>query len=192
MQNVPALLPHYSGLTVAEWLTIFAIILGPILAVGTQLWMQARKAQRDAKLWVFNQLMAHRATVVNVNFVQAFNLIDAVYYKNGEVRAKRREFLAVVNAAQGRNMTPQEIERCKDLVAEMLAKMGSELGYDFDHTQIKDTGYYPVGFEKMDNAALALREKALAVLDGNANIGVVIRDNAPAPAALPAPPPRRN
>jgi hypothetical protein len=127
MQNIPAL-PHYWGLTVAEWLTIFAITLGPILVVGTQLWMQARKAQRDAKLWVFNQLMAHRATVVNVNFVQAFNLIDAVYYKNDEVRTKRREFLAVVNAAHGRNMTPQEIDKVQGPRSRDACKNGKRVG----------------------------------------------------------------
>jgi hypothetical protein len=54
--------------------------------------------------------------------------------------------------------------------------LGAELGFEFDHTQIKDTGYYPLAFEKLDNAAFALREKGLAVLEGKANIGVVIRD----------------
>jgi uncharacterized protein DUF6680 len=173
--------PHYWGLTVAEWLTLAAIILGPILAVATQLLMQARKSKRDSKLWVFNQLMAHRATPVNANFVQAFNLIDAVFYDNREVRDKRRECLTIVTNATGHNLTPPEAERLKDLVAEMLSKMGSELGYDFDHTEIKNTGYYPIGFEKMDNATLALREKGLAVLEGKANIGVVIKD-------IPVPP----
>ncbi len=167
--------PHHWGLTVAEWLTLAAIILGPILAVVTQLWMQARKSKRDTKLWVFNTLMSYRALIVSPNFVQAFNLIDAVFYKNAEVRKKRKEFMDVVTAATGRDLTPPEIEKAKDLVAEMLSKMGSELGYDFDHTQIKDTGFYPVALGRLDNAALALREKGLAVLEGKANIGVVIK-----------------
>jgi hypothetical protein len=178
--------PHYWGLTVAELLTLAAIILGPILAVATQLWMQARKAKRDTKLWVFNTLMSYRALIVSPNFVQALNLVDAVFYQNAEVRKRRKEFMDVVTAATGRELTPPEIERCKDLVAEMLAKMGSELGYDFDHTQIKDTGYYPQAMGRLDNAALALREKALAVLEGKASIGVVIKNDIPAePAAAP-------
>lgn len=173
---------HYWGLTVAEWITVAAIILGPIVAVSAQLWIQARKAKRDLKLWVFNTLMGYRSTIVNPNFVQAFNLVDVVFYKNTEVRSKRKEFLDVVTATAGANLTPQQVEKCKDLVAEMLAKMGSELGFDFDHTQIKDTGYYPMAFEKLDVAAFELRQKGLAVLEGKANIGVVIRDEAPAAA----------
>ncbi len=167
--------PHYWGLTAAEWLTLAAIILGPILAVATQLWIQARKDKRDIKLWVFSTLMGYRAMILNPSFVQAFNLVDVVFYKNDEVRKKRKEFLDVVTAVVGRDLTPQEVEKCRDLVAEMLSKMGSELGYAFDHTQIKDTGYYPIAFEKLDTATLALREKGLAVLEGKANIGVVIK-----------------
>jgi hypothetical protein len=143
--------------------------------------MQARRAKRDLKLWVFNQLMGYRASILNVNFVQAFNLVDVVFYKNNEVRKKRKEFMDVVTAAIGRDLTAPEVEKLKDLVAEMLAKMGSELGYNFDHTQIKDTGYYPLAFGQWEAAALALRDKALAVLEGKANIGVVIKNDAPIP-----------
>jgi len=91
--------------------------------------------------------MSYRAMIVSPNFVQAFNLVDVVFYKNAEVRKKRKEFLDVVTAVAGRDLTAQEVEKCKDLIAELLAKMGKDLGYNFDHTQIKDTGYYPVAFE---------------------------------------------
>jgi hypothetical protein len=172
--------PTHWGLTVSEWITVAAIVLGPILAVATQLWFQARKTKRDSKLWTFNTLMGLRASIVSPNFVQAINLVDTVFYGNSEVRDKRREFLALVTAAQGRVMTSAEIDKAKDLIAELLAKMGKELGLDFDHTEIKDTGWYPVGFQILEETSSALREKGLAVLEGKANIGVVIKDN-PAP-----------
>jgi hypothetical protein len=174
-QNLVTMHPTYWNLTIAEWLTLAAIILGPILAVATQMWMQVIKAKRDTKLWVFSTLMSYRAMVVSPNFVQAFNLVDVVFYKDAEVRKKRKEFMDVVTRAQGRNLTQPEVDKLKDLVSEMLAKMGSELRYEFDHTEIKDTGYYPMGFERMDHAALGLREKGLAVLEGKASIGVVIK-----------------
>ena len=122
--------------------------------------------------------MGLRANIVHANFVQAFNLVDTVFYGNSEVRDKRKEFLTLVSAVQPRALTQQEVDKCKDLIAEMLAKMGKELGFEFDHTEIKDTGWYPVGFEIFEKTSHALREKGLAVLEGRANIGVVIRDNA--------------
>lgn len=192
MQTIPALPPHYWGLTLAEWLTIAAIVLGPIFAVATQLWMQARKAKRDNKVWVFNQLMAHRATPINVNFVQAFNLIDAVFYDNAEVRNKRHEFLNVATGAANRDLTSAELGKLEDLVAEMLAKMGQELGYSFDHTQIKNTGYYPKGFVTAENAIVALRDKCIAVLDGKAPIAVIVKEEPPKAAMIPPGAVRRN
>lgn len=167
--------PTHWGLTVSEWITVAAIVLGPILAVATQLWFQTRKTKRDSKLWVLSTLMGLRANIVHPTFVQAFNLVDTVFYDNSEVRDKRKDFLAVVTTANGRNLNPQEIEKCNDLIAEMLAKMGKELGFEFDHTEIKNTGWYPIGFQRLEETSAALRAKGLAVLEGKANIGVVIK-----------------
>lgn len=157
-------------MTLSEWLTIAAIVLGPILAVATQLWFQARKQKRDLKLWVFNTLMSRRASWINQEFVQAFNVVDSVYYDYTEIRAKRREFLEIANAAgkANRDLTAAEHERCKDLLSEMLAKMGKELGLTFDHTQIKDTGYYPAGLEKLPAATLA-------VLEGRTDLSIRVK-----------------
>src|SRR6185437_7552202 len=146
------------SITVADWLTVAAIILGPILAVATQLWFQTRKQKRDLKLWVFNTLMSRRASWITQEFVQAFNVVDSVFYHYPEIRAKRRGFLDIVNVAgkANRDLTTDEHERCKDLLSEMLAKMGKELRLAFDHTQIKDTGYYPAGLERIPAATLAV------------------------------------
>jgi hypothetical protein len=110
------------------------------MAVLIQLGFQARKTTRDSKLWVFNTLMGLRATWLNPNFVQAINLVDTVFYNNSEVRDKRREFLGVITVASGRELSSQEFEKSKDLIAEMLAKMGKELGFKFDHTQNQGHG----------------------------------------------------
>ena len=78
------------GLTVYEWLTIAAIVLGPVLAVATQLWFQKRKVKRDSKLSVFNTLMGLRPQIVHVDFVKAFNMIDVVFYENRDIRRGRK------------------------------------------------------------------------------------------------------
>lgn len=111
--------------------------------------------------------------------------MDVVFYGNSEVRSKRQEFLTALTNAAGRDLTPQEIDRCKDLLAEMLAKMGRELSLEFDHTEIKDTGYYPVAFEQSTQAIVSLREKGLAVLEGRANIGVVLKEEPTPHSTIP-------
>jgi hypothetical protein len=168
--------PRHLGLTITDLVTVTALLVGPAIAIGIQLYFESRRRKRAAKERIFSTLMGFRAFIINPQFVQALNLVDVIFYDNVEVRAKRSEFMAIANGSQGREMKPQEIEACKDLIAEMLAKMGKELGFEFDHTEIKNTAYYPKGFERLDYAAFALREKGLEVLEGKSSIGVVIRD----------------
>ena len=84
--------------------------------------------------------------------------------------------LDVLASSQGADLSNEQVEKSKDLLAEMLAKMGSELGYEFQHTELKNTGYYPKRHDRLDQAAFALRAKGLEILEGKANIGVVIRN----------------
>jgi hypothetical protein len=176
----------------AEWITIAAIVIGPIAAVLTQLWIQARKAKRDQKLWVYGTLLSLRATWIAPEFVRAMNFVDVVFYKNDEVRNKRAELMAHIKKTTKEDGTVEQVDwdRAEDLFAEMLDLMGKGLGYNFAHTQIKKTAYYPVGQSKLDAAEFELREKGLAVLEGRASIGVVVRTDAPAQPAQPAHRPR--
>jgi hypothetical protein len=180
-------MPTYWGLTVPEWLTIAAILLGPFLAVATQLWFQTQKAKRDPKVWVFNTLMGLRPQILHVDFVKAFNMIDVVFYDNDDIRKGRKEFMNVVTAAQGRQLSPQEAEKGNDILAEMLAKMGKELGFEFDHTQIKNTGYLPQGFINAQTQLGQILEHGAAWLEGKQKVAMEISPAAPAAATIGTP-----
>jgi hypothetical protein len=107
--------------------------------------------------------MSLRATWLHPDFVRAINFVDVVFYKNKKIRAKLREFLTAIKGDMGNQ---QVFDNAKDLLSEMVAMMGKELNFQFGHTEIKDTAYYPKGHAFMDESAVKLREKALAVLDG--------------------------
>jgi hypothetical protein len=176
----------YWGLKPGEWITIGAIVIGPFTAVLIQLWFQKRRTIRDQKLWVYGALISNRATWIAQDFVRAMNYVDVIFYKNAPVRAKRAELLSHIKKTTKPDGTVEQVDwdKAADLCAEMLDLMGKELGFDFSHTQIKDSAYYPVGHEKMDKAAFDLREKGLAILEGRAPIAVVIKNvDAPEPLA---------
>jgi len=197
---VPAPVPTtYWELKPGEWITIIALIVGPIAAVLTQLWFQKRRTIREQKLWVYGALISNRATWIAQDFVRAMNYVDVIFYKNAAVRAKRAELLTHIKKTTKQDGTVEQVDwdKAADLCAEMLDLMGKELGFDFSHTQIKDSAYYPVGHEKMDRAAIELREKGLAILEGKAPISVVIKNMdepvqpaAPDLSAAYRPPPR--
>lgn len=62
-----------------DWLTLGALLLGPILAVWWTLNHQKRAEKRNAKERLFMTLMAHRKSPPNLEWATALNLIDVVY-----------------------------------------------------------------------------------------------------------------
>ena len=63
-----------------DWIIALATLLGPILAVQAQKWIEGVREQRTRKLRVFTQLMATRAARLSAEHVQAINMIDLVFY----------------------------------------------------------------------------------------------------------------
>jgi hypothetical protein len=64
----------------ADWLTITAILLGPILAVQISQWLDRRRDRLYRKIWVFQTLMATRVTTLNQEHVRALNAIEFEFH----------------------------------------------------------------------------------------------------------------
>ena len=63
-------------MTISDYAMILAVILGPILAVQTQKWIESWRADNERKKWIFKTLMATRGTPVSPTHVQALNMIE--------------------------------------------------------------------------------------------------------------------
>jgi uncharacterized protein DUF6680 len=174
------------GLKTSEWIMIVAVVIGPIAAVLTQIFVQRRQEKRNQKLWVFGTLMSNRATVIAPDFVRALNYIDVVFYKNDEVRAKWKALLNHYDSDQYKpeNTDPKTFEKARDLTAELLTEMAKDLNYEFNYTHIKENAYYPRGHEVMERQTSQLREYGIAVLKGEASVKVVVTEQ---PSLAPQP-----
>ena len=53
-------------MSISEWITVAAIICGPILAVQAQKWIETAREKRNRRLNVFKRLMATRAALTCV------------------------------------------------------------------------------------------------------------------------------
>ena len=63
-----------------ESLMIASTLLGPILAVQAQKWVERARTSGDRRDWIFTTLMATRQTRLSTEHVRALNLIDLAYY----------------------------------------------------------------------------------------------------------------
>jgi hypothetical protein len=131
--------------TISDWLMLIAMFLGP-LAVLIQLGFQKRNEKQQQKFLVFSTLMSLRAPgTMAAEYVRALNYIDVVFYNNSKVRDRWRTLLADYCGQPLSKDTPPEtvqnlLDRRRDLTAELLAEMARDLGYNFDHTHIKNQG----------------------------------------------------
>ncbi|MDR5729800.1 MAG: hypothetical protein RB191_20495 [Terriglobia bacterium] len=158
--------------------TIIALLVGPLAAVVTQLWFESRRERRRQKHWVFHTLMSNRRTVLNPDFVRALNSIDVVFYSNSTVRKRFRDLLQHYSLPDWRAVpiSPELVEKARDLTAQLLAEMAKDLNYSYDHTDLKDNAYAPQGWENQENEFMLIRKHLIPVLDGTNPIGVMLRE----------------
>lgn len=166
------------GLTsTAVVISVFGVIatcVAPVIALQMQQRLQEHKERLGRKLWIFKTLMSYRATRLNANFVQALNMIDIEFTDNSErdLRDSWRELHDHYQTWGGKPEARRklddkaDLERAEELLAVMLAKMGSLLGYSFDKVYIRKGFYYPEGLGNIEAEQHMLRRSVLALLSG--------------------------
>ena len=63
-------------MTASDWAIVCATLLGPVLAVQAQKWVERATESRRRRRWIFDTVMANRATRLADENVKALNLID--------------------------------------------------------------------------------------------------------------------
>jgi hypothetical protein len=155
---------------IATGVMIWAVYVAPRRAFEAQWKLQLTQEARNRRMHVFNTLMATRGNALHYRHVEALNLIDLEFPEPSEkdIRDAWKNYLDDLTLPYpDENREPdlvklkalqnQTDERRKDLLAELLQKMGGHLGYGFDFTYIKNRAYYPIGHRKKLEEESAVR-----------------------------------
>lgn len=161
-----------------ELLTIAAIVLGPILAVQTEKFLERRRDNRSRRVGIFKTLMATRGSSLSSAHVEALNRIDLEfsddkkykkvieswkeYFDNLGHRAETEEQMAVWSAKN------------EELLANLLYEMGQSLGYKFDKVLIKRNIYSPVGHARVERENELIRKGLLDILNSETAIPMTV------------------
>jgi len=86
-----------SSITMTDWLTIVAIIIGPIAAVLVSLAMQRHAQHQSYKFHLIATFLQNRHSVLSEDHVRAFNAIDLVFAKHKNVRQHWEQFMQMRN-----------------------------------------------------------------------------------------------
>ena len=88
---------EFLGIEVKDWLTCAAIIIGPIIAVQLQKFIERISATKERRLRLFKTLMATRGERVSRDHVQALNMIYIEFEGEQNVTGKWKEYNAHLN-----------------------------------------------------------------------------------------------
>ncbi len=170
MQSVIPL-ETWLGVSLESWLTMLAIIAGPISALLIQKKLERYREKKERKLTVFRNLMASRASRLSPLYVQSLNAIEVEFYNEKEVIQAWRQFITHVTTpypidgteAQQRDWN----DRVTDYLNNILFEMARVLKYSFDPMTLKRNAYYPSGWGEVEVENVLLRKASLEVFTGN-------------------------
>lgn len=97
-----------------DWLTLAAIVLGPVIAVAITLWIEQRRRQRESRMFVLRLLMATRHLPSDANYSTAINLIPVEFHNVPAVMAAFKDY-------------QQKIRSPRQIMADDIARQNSEL-----------------------------------------------------------------
>ena len=149
------------GIPLEAWLTMVAILAGPISALLIQKGLERYNEKKERKLEVFRQLMAHRASRLSPQYVQALNASEVEFYGDERVIEQLRLFIGHLNTAI--EAEAAWLEKTMDHLNNLLYAMAENLGYRFDPMTLKRSVYYPRGWEEIETETHQLRKAALEV-----------------------------
>jgi hypothetical protein len=173
----------FLSVSLEAWLTILAILTGPLAALLIQKYIEERRARTERKVKIFRDLMANRAARLSAPFVQALNGIETEFYGKTEVIEAWRSLVEHLyttqptDAAENKRWTDQVTQHVNSL----LYLMGESLDYHFDKVTLKRNVYYPTGWNTVELENTKLRQAAVKVFEGEKPLKVEIANDVAIP-----------
>jgi hypothetical protein len=134
------------------FLTIVAIIVGPILAVAITRSQDRRREVRQKKLEILRALMKTRRLQLDPEHVSALNLIELDFYGRDAVIIPYKAYIVHLNSPLPRLAEQNRFfEERHSLFLSLLHALGHELGYKFDKHDLRHFGYTPTGWHDDQN-----------------------------------------
>lgn len=156
---------------------IFATLLGPILAVQAQRWVDRQRQRQERRITIFRTLMATRAASLSSDHVQALNAIPIEFY--GRRKAHREVVQAWRDLLDHLNQEQMDLalwgQKRQEFFIELLWKLATALGYRFTKLELQREVYSPRGHARLENEQEVIRQGLFRIFSGEAAFPLDIR-----------------
>jgi hypothetical protein len=169
------------ALRLSDWVIAGCTLLGPVLAVQAQKWVEGFREKKARRLTIFRTLMATRATNLSPAHVEALNAVPIDFYKDKKVMDAWEEYFMHLTTVPANDPTwgPRRI----DLFVKLLVSIGSKVGYQFNVAEMNRI-YFPQAHGELDADQNFIRKSVVALLKGEASLPVEIKAAASTPDTI--------
>ena len=161
-----------------EILTLVAIVLGPIIAIQLEKFLEKQREIKGRKLAIFKTLMATRGSKLSTAHVEALNRIDLEFSNNRKYKkvidSWKEYFDNLCQRADSTEQLTSWVNKNEELLTNMLYEMGKTLDYNFDKVLIKRNAYLPVGHERAEQEEQTLREGLIKIIKGEETLPISV------------------
>lgn len=157
---------------------IAATLLGPILAVQAQRWVDVAREKRSRRVDIFRVLMATRAASLSPAHVEALNAIPIEFY------GRSRNYKAVVEAwkilldhfSQDQTNLAIWVEKRQALFVDLLSKLSTAVGYEFTRLELEREVYSPRAHAVVEGEQEVIRKGLYRLFSGEFALPLDIKD----------------
>lgn len=166
-----------------DWAIVTATLLGPILAVQAQKWIERATERRRRKHWIFETLMATRATRLDPTHVRALNQIDLdfapqkifgipIHRGNDKAALKAwREYADILNEQhEDESALKAWLQRADDAFTSLMFAIAKAQGHSIDKPQIRRGIYSPKAFSDSERRQLMIQDSLARILEGHSSL----------------------
>ena len=163
-----------TGITISDWLMMAAVIIGPILAIQVQKFIERKSEDNKRRLQVFKDLMTTRASTLAFLHVSSLNMVGLEFNdkKYSKVLSAWKTYLDHLASCpkNDENLLNIWVEKKNDQLSDLLYEMGVSLGFDFDKVHIKKAGYIPQAYADQENEQGFIRRQIVDIFLGKKTI----------------------
>lgn len=160
---------------------VFATLVGPVLAVQAQKWLERRSEVEKRQVVIFRTLMATRASNLSVAHVEALNAVPIEFYGITNVVEAWKLYLDHM----GNDTTKSAWNDTRiTLLVEMLHAMAVRLGYKLNKVEIKNEVYSPRKHGDIETDQDVIRRGLAQLLSGQIALPMDVKSFPTDPAAI--------
>lgn len=163
----------------ADVAIVFATLIGPILAVQAQKWLEKSRAINERRNFIFRILMATRATRLSPGHVEALNAIPVEFYGRGKnlkpIIDDWHTYLDKLENLGGLEGQVIAVAR-QNAFLDMLHKISIYLGYSFNRSELEKDVYYPTGHKAIEDDQEVIRRGFASLFKGELSIPMAVTE----------------